>query len=68
MHNIRVRIQNMTCGGCVRGVVEAVHQVDLHTSVEASPETRLVVLATKMPTHELLAGLRTAGFSPEVLP
>jgi len=68
MHRIRIRIQNMTCGGCVRGEVEAVHRVDVHTVVEASPETRLVVIATKMPTNELLAGLRTAGFSPEVLP
>ena len=55
-------IENMTCGGCVRGVARAIHSVDPAAGVEADPPARKLTVKTDRPGADFLPALEAAGF------
>lgn len=59
---MRFRIENMECGGCVRGVTRAIHTVDPEATVMADPETRMVEIGSARAAADLAAALEAAGF------
>ena len=61
---MRFHLEDMTCGGCVRGVTRAIHAVDPHATVEADPPTRTVDVTTSASREALAAALADAGFPP----
>jgi copper chaperone len=61
---MQFHIQDMTCGGCVRGVQAAIRSVDPGAEVTADLQTRQVRVATAAPRDRLVAALTEAGFAP----
>ena len=59
---MRFRIQNMTCGGCARGVTRAVQSVDPAAKVVADPPSRMVEISSDKPRDEIELALAQAGY------
>ena len=61
---MQFHIENMTCGGCVRGVTATIRSIDPDAAVSGNPETRLVEVTTLAPRERLVEALIEAGFPP----
>lgn len=61
---MRFHLEDMTCGGCVRGVTRAIQSVDPGAKVEADPPSRTVEVTTTATREQLEAALAEAGFPP----
>ena len=59
------RVPDMTCGGCVRAITNAVKGADPAANVTAELETHLVRIESALTGERLAATLRDAGFTPE---
>lgn len=59
---MHIHIENMTCGGCVRGVTQAIRSVDPAAGINAALETRDVAVETVAPRAQVVAALAAAGF------
>jgi copper chaperone len=57
-----LRIENMTCGGCVRSVTKAIQSVDPAAKIETNPTARAVKLETIASPAAVLQALDEAGF------
>ncbi len=62
---MQFHIENMTCGGCVRGVTRAIQNVDPQAEVKADPPTRKVEVITTASREQIEAALREADFPPQ---
>ncbi len=63
---MQFHIENMTCGGCVRGVTRAIHSVDAAATVEADPPARALTVQSGKPGAEFLSALAAAGFDAKL--
>lgn len=61
---MQFHIEDMTCGGCVRGVTKAIQSVDPKAEVRADPPTRKVEVNSSASRETIEAALRDAGFPP----
>lgn len=61
---MQFQIDNMTCGGCARGVTRAVLTVDPEAKVFADPPTRTVRIESAADEQQVATALRAAGFPP----
>lgn len=59
---MQFRIENMTCGGCARGVTKAIQKVDADAIVKADPPNRLVEVESSASVEDISAALSEAGF------
>ncbi|MBP2160489.1 MULTISPECIES: heavy-metal-associated domain-containing protein [Asticcacaulis] len=59
---MRLFIENMTCGGCVRGVTKAVQSIDPTAVVDADVVDRRVDVTTQANEDDVTAAIRAAGF------
>lgn len=64
---MQFRIENMTCGGCARGVTKAIQKVDANAVVKADPPNRLVEVESSASVEQLVVALEAAGFPPEAV-
>jgi len=55
-------IQNMTCGGCVRGVTRAIQSVDPQARVQADVPARRVQVVSEQPREIVEAALTKSGY------
>lgn len=60
---MQFQIENMTCGGCVRGVTRAIQSVDAQAEVTANLADHRVDVATSAPRDRLVTVLAEAGFT-----
>ncbi len=60
---MQFHIENMTCGGCVRGVTKAIQSIDPVAQVSADPATHKVDVVTSAPRAKLETVLADAGFA-----
>lgn len=56
------RIENMTCGGCARGVTKAIQGSDANAKVDARPADRMVKVETNLTCAQVEQALAAAGF------
>lgn len=63
---MKFHIEDMVCGGCVKGVTGAIHSVDPNADVEAMPDTRTVVVTSSKTADAFLPALDEAGFTAEI--
>ncbi len=63
---MQFHIENMTCGGCVRGVTRAIHSVDPGAAVEADPPARKLTVKSEKTGAEFLPALAAAGFDAKI--
>ncbi|MGQ2964349.1 heavy-metal-associated domain-containing protein [Methylophilus sp.] len=57
-------IENMTCGGCARGVTSAIKAIDPEASITTDPSTRTVNVESSVAKDEIFSALINAGFPP----
>lgn len=62
---MQFHIENMTCGGCVRGVTKAIQSVDPQAQINADPPTRKLEVNTSASREQIETVLRDAGFPPK---
>ncbi|WP_341646507.1 heavy-metal-associated domain-containing protein [Thauera sp. SDU_THAU2] len=62
---MQFHIENMTCGGCARGVTKAIQSVDADAKVTADPPKRLVEVESSATREQIEAALQEAGFPPK---
>ena len=65
---MQFHIENMTCGGCVRGVTKAIQGVDPQAEITADPPTRLVQVNTRASREQIETALNDAGFPAQMPP
>lgn len=65
---MRFRIDNMTCGGCARGITKAIQSIDPEAEVSADVPARLVDVRSERPAAEIAVALVSAGFQAAVQP
>lgn len=59
---MQFRIENMTCGACVRGVTRAINSVDPAAVIQADPPTRALSVQSARDGAAFLPALAAAGF------
>jgi copper chaperone len=64
---IAYRIEDMTCGGCVRAIRAAVARVAPSATVRADVEARLVSVDGSDDAAGIEAAIRAAGFAPAAI-
>ncbi|ATQ43340.1 heavy-metal-associated domain-containing protein [Caulobacter mirabilis] len=57
-------IQDMTCGGCARGVTRAIQDLDPGAQVEADTVARRIEVRTSADAEAVAAAIVRAGFTP----
>lgn len=60
---MELRVENMTCGGCVRGVTRAIQGLDPAAQVTADVDSRKVEVETAAPRTAVIGALAEAGFT-----
>lgn len=60
---MQIHIQNMTCGGCARGVTKAVESVDPQAQVKVDLQKRNIDFASSQPASAFVAALSAAGYT-----
>lgn len=65
---MRLRLPDMTCDGCVRGVSRAIQRLDSNARIEADPPSREISITTTASREAIEAVLREAGFPPAADP
>lgn len=62
---MQFHIENMTCGGCVRGVTKAIQSMDPKAEINADPPSRKLEVNTSASREQIEAALNDAGFPPK---
>jgi len=63
---LQLRVNDMTCGHCVKTITKAVTAIDAEASLEADVETKLVRIDSARPVVELIRVLNAAGYPATV--
>lgn len=61
---MQFHIENMTCGGCARGVTKAIQSLDADAKVTADPPNRRVEVESSATREQIETALQEAGFPP----
>ncbi|HKY00937.1 MAG TPA: heavy-metal-associated domain-containing protein [Burkholderiales bacterium] len=64
----KLKVEGMTCGGCVRSVERTLKAVDADAQVGVSLERGEAELKTKKDAAPFIAALERAGYKASVLP
>lgn len=60
---LRFNVPDMDCGGCVRSITEAIHQLDSAAKVEANLEGKEVCVTGNADAKAYAQAIKNAGFS-----
>ncbi|MCY0966719.1 heavy-metal-associated domain-containing protein [Parathalassolituus penaei] len=64
---MKLKVEDMTCGGCARAVTAAIREIDENAVVNIDVATRLVEVQSSASNDAVTQALNEAGFPPEVL-
>ena len=56
------KVDGMTCGGCVRGVTNAIKRIDPDSTVQVDLATKTVKVDSALPCAQIVDAIKTAGF------
>jgi len=59
---IDFKVQGMTCGGCARGVTNALHRVDAEAVVNVDLASKIVSVSSTADAQQLKQAIEKAGF------
>lgn len=59
---MELKVEGMTCGGCVKSVIMAIQSVDSAAIVHTNPATREVRVETTASSESVLKVLEEAGY------
>ncbi|KMN21230.1 heavy-metal-associated domain-containing protein [Pseudomonas helleri] len=55
-------VDGMTCGGCVRGVTNAIQRLDPQSKVDVDLKTKTVKVDSSLAAKEIVRAIKDAGF------
>ncbi len=55
-------VDGMTCGGCVRGVTNAIQRIDPQSTVHVDLATKTVKVDSALASAQIADAIKTAGF------
>ena len=56
------KVDGMTCGGCVRGVTNAIKRIDPDSTVDVDLATKTVKVESALASAQIVDAIKTAGF------
>jgi copper chaperone len=59
---LQLKVPNMTCGGCVSSITQAIKTVDASAIVQGDPKTKTVWVETQAPETAIKAAIAQAGY------
>jgi copper chaperone len=60
---LQLKVPDITCGGCVNAVSNAVKTVDANAIVQGDPKTKIVLVETQAPETAIRAAIAKAGYA-----
>lgn len=63
---MKLLIENMTCGGCARGVTASIQDVDPNAKVDVDLSTKMVTVETSADEQSILNALAEDDFPAKV--
>ncbi|MDC4524770.1 heavy-metal-associated domain-containing protein [Acinetobacter baumannii] len=64
--NMKLLIENMTCGGCARGVTATIQDVDPNAKVDVDLATKIVTVESSESADKITEALEEDGFPAKV--
>jgi len=61
---MQLNIDDMSCGGCVSSITEALQQLDAGLTIVADLESRSIEVTTDLPEERVREALAAAGYPP----
>ncbi len=62
---LKFHVPDMTCGGCIKAITGAVHDIDAGATVAADLDTKQVIVVGSATADALAEAMRDAGFTVE---
>ena len=59
---MKLLIENMTCGGCARGVTATIHEIDPNAKVDIDLATKVVSVESTESIDKIINALAEDGF------
>ena len=59
---LQLKVPNMTCGGCVSSITQAIKTVDASAIVQGDPKTKIVLVETQAPETAIKNVITAAGY------
>ncbi|MEB3753932.1 heavy metal-associated domain-containing protein [Acinetobacter sp. MD2(2019)] len=59
---MKLEIQNMTCGGCARGVTATIKAIDPNAEINIELEQKIVTVHSQSSADEIMHALADDGF------
>ncbi|MEB0205536.1 heavy-metal-associated domain-containing protein [Pseudomonas sp. CCC3.1] len=56
------KVDGMTCGGCVRGVTNAIKRIDPDSTVDVDLATKTVKVESALAAKDIVGAIEGAGF------
>ena len=63
---MKFRIENMTCGGCARGVTATIQDIDPNAKVDVDLATKIVTVESSESVDKITEALEEDGFPAQV--
>ena len=63
---IKLTVQDMTCGHCVKSIKEALSLLDSNVEVNADLDAGTLEISSNMTTDAILAAIEEAGFPAQL--
>lgn len=63
---MKLLIENMTCGGCARGVIATIQDIDPNAKVDVDLATKIVTVESSESVDKITEALEEDGFPAQV--
>jgi copper chaperone len=61
---LQLKVPNMSCGGCVSTITDAIKTVDANATVQGDPQTKTVSVETQSPEAAIKEAMAKVGYRP----
>jgi copper chaperone len=59
---LQLKVPDMTCGGCVNNITNAVKTIDANATVQGDPKTKIVLVETQASEAAIKNVITSAGY------
>jgi copper chaperone len=60
--NLQLKVPNISCGGCVSTITEAIKKVDSNATVQGNSQTKTISVETQSSETEIKAVMANIGY------
>ena len=62
---LQLKVPNMSCGGCVSTITDAIKTVDATATVQGNPQTKTVSVETQSSEAAIKVAMAKVGYRPD---